>query len=93
MAYLEWLREWVGARKVLLVYTSVVVDGHGRVLWQQRTDFDTCGLPGGVLEPDESLPACAVREVHAVTIPVLATPLAGVAQFGRGWRGWRSPPR
>ncbi|MCL4263437.1 MAG: NUDIX domain-containing protein [Anaerolineae bacterium] len=80
MAYLEWLRERVGTRKVLLVYTSAVVeDGHGRVLWQHRTDFDTWGLPGGVLELEESLPACAVREVHEETgLRVTPTRVVGV---------------
>jgi 8-oxo-dGTP pyrophosphatase MutT (NUDIX family) len=80
MAYLEWLRQRVGTRKVLLVYTSVVVeDGHGRVLWQHRTDFDTWGLPGGVLELDETLPACAVREVLEETgLHVTPTRVVGV---------------
>lgn len=68
MAYLEWLRQRVGRQKILLVYaTACVEDGHGRVLWQHRTDFDTWGLPGGVLELDETLPACAVREVYEET--------------------------
>lgn len=80
MAYLDWLRARVGTRKVLLVYTSVCVeDGHGRVLWQHRTDFDTWGLPGGVLELDESLPACAVREVYEETgLRVTPTRVVGV---------------
>ncbi|HRQ37728.1 MAG TPA: NUDIX domain-containing protein [Chloroflexota bacterium] len=80
MAYLEWLRQRVGTRQVLLVYTSVVVeDGHGRVLWQHRTDFDSWGLPGGVLELEESLPACAVREVLEETgLHVTPTRVVGV---------------
>jgi ADP-ribose pyrophosphatase YjhB (NUDIX family) len=63
--YLEWLRSQIGNRKIPLAYTSVVLLDEGdRVLLQRRSDFNCWGLPGGVLEIDESLEACARREVY-----------------------------
>ena len=48
MAYIEWLREKVGRRKVFLVFGTVVLrDENGRILLQRRTDFSFWGLPGG----------------------------------------------
>jgi len=67
-AYIEWIRQHVGHRKILLVFASAYVrDDAGRVLWQRRADFGSWGLPGGVLELDESLPTCVVREVREET--------------------------
>ncbi len=58
----------MGHQKVLLVFASACVrDGAGRLLWQRRADFGWWGLPGGVLELDESLPECVVREVREET--------------------------
>ena len=66
--YMRWLRGQVGRRKILLVFASACVrDDAGRVLWQRRSDFGWWGLPGGVLELDESLAGCAVREVREET--------------------------
>ena len=66
--YLSWLRGQVGRRKILLVFASACVRDHaGSVLWQRRSDFGWWGLPGGVLELDESLADCAVREVREET--------------------------
>lgn len=67
-SYIEWLRKRVGNRKVFLPFASVVVrDGSDRILLQHRTDFDVWGLPGGVLELDEELEACARRELKEET--------------------------
>ena len=66
--YVSWIRRLVGQQRILLVYvTAVVFDDEGRVLVQERTDFDWPGLPGGVLEPDEDLVGCAHREVYEET--------------------------
>jgi 8-oxo-dGTP diphosphatase len=78
--YLSWLRQRVGRQKILLVFASACVrDNAGRVLWQRRSDFGWWGLPGGVLELDESLAQCVVREVREETgLTVMPQRLVGV---------------
>jgi 8-oxo-dGTP diphosphatase len=79
-SYIEWIRDLVGTRKLLLVFASAcVADSQGRVLWQFRTDFNTWGLPGGVLELDETLEECLIREVKEETgLEVEAGRLIGI---------------
>jgi 8-oxo-dGTP pyrophosphatase MutT (NUDIX family) len=68
ISYVEWLREKVGNRKIFLPFATVVVRDHrGHILLQRRTDFDMWGLPGGVLELEEDLEACARRELKEET--------------------------
>lgn len=69
MNYLHWLRAHIGPRKTLLAYaTALVRDAQGRLLFQRRADFPgQWGLPGGLLELDETLAECAVREVREET--------------------------
>lgn len=68
MSYLDWIRQKVGHQKIIMVYTSACVRRqNGDVLWQQRTDFNSWGLPGGILELDETLPQCVIREVKEET--------------------------
>ncbi len=78
--YIKWLRDRVGHQKVILIYASIcIVDDNGRLLWQQRGDFGWWGLPGGVLELDEDLATCAVREAKEETgLEVALTGLVGV---------------
>ncbi|GAB4495106.1 MAG: NUDIX domain-containing protein [Anaerolineales bacterium] len=64
MSYIHWLRAQVGARKIFLTFSSVIVcDAAGRVLLQRRADFDVWGLPGGCLERGEDIETCARREL------------------------------
>jgi ADP-ribose pyrophosphatase YjhB (NUDIX family) len=79
-SYLEWIRGNVGHQKILMVYASACIrDDAGRLLWQRRSDFGWWGLPGGVLELNESLPECVVREVREETgLTVEPTRLVGV---------------
>ncbi len=78
--YLSCLRQRVGSQKILLVFASACVrDEAGRVLWQRRSDFGWWGLPGGVLELDETLAQCVVREVREETgLTVMPLRLVGV---------------
>ena len=78
--YIQWIRQHVGSQKILVVYaTACIVDDAGRLLWQQRSDFGWWGLPGGVLELDEDLATCAVREAEEETgLQVEVVGLVGV---------------
>jgi ADP-ribose pyrophosphatase YjhB (NUDIX family) len=68
MSYIPWLRLHIGHTKALLTFASVALfDAAGRALLQRRADFDLWGLPGGALELDESLEACARRELAEET--------------------------
>jgi len=67
-SYIKYLRARIGNRKIPLVSTSaIIVNGEGKVLWEKRGDFLVWGLPGGILEPGESLPDCVRREVFEET--------------------------
>jgi 8-oxo-dGTP diphosphatase len=62
MAYIQWLRGKIGRRKIILVYASVVLrDEGGKVLLLRKADAGAWGLPGGALEPGESILDCAHR--------------------------------
>lgn len=62
--YVYWLRSLIGTQKVPMVFACAAVqDDRGRVLWQRRGDFGWWGLPGGVVELNESLTDCVIREV------------------------------
>jgi 8-oxo-dGTP pyrophosphatase MutT (NUDIX family) len=66
--YVKWLRSHVGHQLIYLVYTtSLVLDEAGRLLVQRRYDFDWLSVPGGVLEVNEGLRTCAIREVREET--------------------------
>ena len=68
MDYIRWLRERIGPEPVWLVYaTALIVDEAGRILLQRRADFEAWGLPGGVMEPGESLLHALHREVREET--------------------------
>jgi ADP-ribose pyrophosphatase YjhB (NUDIX family) len=66
--YVKWIRGHVGRQKLLLVSAcAVVLNEAGQVLWQLRGDVNRWALPGGMLELNESLPECVVREVREET--------------------------
>ena len=74
LSYLDWIRQHVGHQKILMVFASACIrDDRNRLLWQRRADFGWWGLPGGVLELNESLPECVVLEVYEETGLVFET--------------------
>ncbi|ANZ43277.1 DNA mismatch repair protein MutT [Lentzea guizhouensis] len=68
MDYIAKLRALVGTMPLLLPGTSVLVsDEEGRLLLVRRAECGTWGLPGGFMEPGETLAETGVREVREET--------------------------
>ena len=67
MSYVSEIRSIIGHKMLLLAGANVILTrDDGFILLQQRKD-GTWGLPGGLLEPGESLEETAVREVKEET--------------------------
>nr|WP_263323579.1 NUDIX domain-containing protein [Neobacillus sp. Marseille-Q6967] len=67
MGYIDELRELIGTRPLILVGAVVgVIDEEGRILLQKRPE-GVWGLPGGLLELEESAEEAARREVFEET--------------------------
>ncbi len=55
-SYITQMRQLVGSRKLILPGTTIIIENHrGDVLLQMRGDFKRWGVPGGIVEEDESL--------------------------------------
>ena len=68
MGYIEELRQVLGHRPIILVGAAVlVVDDRGRILMGFRSDNQSWGIPGGGMEPGETLEGTARREVREET--------------------------
>jgi 8-oxo-dGTP pyrophosphatase MutT (NUDIX family) len=63
MGYIRELRALVGHRPLIMVGAAVLILDNHWVLLQQREDNGLWGIPGGSLEPGESLEQAAAREV------------------------------
>ena len=58
----------VGDKMVMLISTAVViVNDKNQILLQKRSDNKLWGLPGGLIELDETIEECAIREVKEET--------------------------
>ena len=67
-SYVEGLRALVGGRPLILAGTNVyILNPADRLLLMRRTDTGDWGLPGGFMEPGESLEDAARREAREET--------------------------
>ena len=63
----------------IVVATSAFIEDDGRILLIRRADNGLWALPGGGMEPGETVLGCAVREVREETgIAVEVTGLVGI---------------
>jgi 8-oxo-dGTP pyrophosphatase MutT (NUDIX family) len=78
--YLKRLREIVGKNILLVPSASVFIrNAQGGILLQQRADNLEWVLPGGAMDPGESITQAAVRELHEETgLNIEVTRLVGV---------------
>jgi len=68
MGYIQELRRYVGHHPIIAIGATILVTNEeGAVLLQRRSDFGTWGLPGGALEPGETLEETARRELYEET--------------------------
>ncbi|WP_277752122.1 NUDIX hydrolase [Halobacillus salinus] len=68
MEYIQEIRSKIGTRPLIIVGSTVLVhDEQERVLFQLRSDTEEWGLPGGAMEPGESLEETAGRELWEET--------------------------
>ncbi|MDQ8734993.1 NUDIX hydrolase [Paenibacillus sp. LHD-38] len=68
MGYIMELRKWIGKSPIIMAGACVLLsDDKNRLLLQRRTDNGLWGLPGGSLEPGESLQEVAKRELFEET--------------------------
>ncbi len=63
-SYISQMRRLVGSRLMILPGTTIIIENqHGEILLQMRGDFKRWGVPGGIVEEDESLVDNIRREV------------------------------
>ncbi|MGO4495714.1 NUDIX hydrolase [Paenibacillus sp. 2RAB27] len=67
MGYIMELRKLVGSRPLIMTGACVLLCNNQRLLLQRRTDNGLWGLPGGSMEPGESLEEVAKRELFEET--------------------------
>lgn len=68
MGYIEELRQLIGHHPLIMVGATVLLrDQHGRLLMMRRSDNNCWGVPGGALEPGETLEEAARRETFEET--------------------------
>ena len=54
-------------RKIIVTGGALIKDSKGRILLQKRSDYGDWGLPGGAMEPGESIEETMIREVREET--------------------------
>lgn len=67
------------ANSIAVAVSAFIQDDRGRILMIRRTDNDLYSIPGGQVEPGETISAAAVREVKEETgVDIEVTSLIGI---------------
>jgi len=87
--YIADLRKMVGDSMLILNAANVIiVNENNEVLLQQRSDSNLWGLPGGLMEIEDSIENCAIREAkEELGIDVELTGFVGI--FTNPMMRWR----
>ncbi|MYL51380.1 NUDIX domain-containing protein [Halobacillus litoralis] len=68
MDYVQKIRKKIGTQPLVVAGSTVLVENEqGELLFQYRKDTKEWGLPGGAMEPGETLEQTAVRELEEET--------------------------
>ncbi|MYL72537.1 NUDIX domain-containing protein [Halobacillus litoralis] len=68
MDYVQRMRRLIGTQPLVIAGSTVLVKNEqGELLFQYRKDTKEWGLPGGAMEPGETLEQTAVRELEEET--------------------------
>ncbi|MDA3932516.1 MAG: NUDIX domain-containing protein [Tenericutes bacterium] len=68
MSYIKVIREKVGNDWIILNACAVVItNDKNQILLQKRSDNKLWGLPGGLMELEDTIESCAIREVKEET--------------------------
>ncbi|WP_394219719.1 NUDIX hydrolase [Halobacillus trueperi] len=68
MDYVQTMRRMIGTKPLVVAGSTVLVENEqGELLFQHREDTKEWGLPGGAMEPGETLEQTAVRELEEET--------------------------
>ncbi|GEN54963.1 NUDIX domain-containing protein [Halobacillus faecis] len=68
MDYVQRIRKRIGTQPLVVAGATVLVQNEqGELLFQYRKDTKEWGLPGGAMEPGETLEQTAVRELKEET--------------------------
>lgn len=79
--YIARMRKKIGRDKFIHPAARIIVEnGKGEILFIERTDNGSPGLPAGALEENETIEACIIREVKEETgIEITALEVIGIS--------------
>ncbi|MEC3883644.1 NUDIX hydrolase [Halobacillus sp. HZG1] len=91
MDYVQRMRRLIGTQPLVIAGSTVLVKNErGDLLFQYRKDTKEWGLPGGAMEPGETLEQTAVRELEEET-GLIAEGVQQVTTFSGGDFFYRYP--
>jgi ADP-ribose pyrophosphatase YjhB (NUDIX family)/DNA-binding Xre family transcriptional regulator len=65
--YVKYIRSMVGYNKIIMNASGAIIEKDEMILLQRRSDNGKWGLPGGIMEMDETYQEGAIREVKEET--------------------------